>query len=176
MGRSQPYKAIGQHLRRLREQANKSILEVSYAIEVDSKTLEAIELGYKLPDEDILTLLISHFGVTEAESSKLWELAGYKNDAQDTKKPSQFEEQLLKQVMVIMPFDNKASYADGAIIEANKNGLVIDFRLGNAQQPIAKVGMSLETAKQLKQLLENQISLANKPKPPMLLAPPKDLK
>lgn len=172
MREGQPFRAIGRKLKSLREQANKTLLEVSGAIEIDATTLEAIESGQKQPEEDILALLISHFELKDSESDKLWELAGYKNDPQDAKKPNQFEEQLLKQVMVIMPFDNKASYVDGANIEANKNGLVINFRLGDGPQSIAKIGMSLETAKQLVEQLNEQINQAHMQKTQKLLAPP----
>lgn len=163
MGETQPYKVIGLRLRRLRERAKESLLEVSGAVEIDTAALEEIESGYKLPEEEVLMLLMNHFDVSDSESVKLWELAGY---SQESDKGAQTEEQLLKQIMMVIPFDNKVAFTDNAVIEANKNGVVINFSLSNGaqQQSVARVGMSVEAAQQLVMKLAEQLQLAKQPK------------
>ncbi len=156
-----PYKVFGARLRKLREQAKESLIEVSGAVEIDIKMLERIEAGRELPDEEILMLLINHFNISEDDAVKLWELGGY------TKSNGNQEEQLLKQIMMVIPFDNRVVYSDIAHIEANKNGVVINFALqaGNPRpQSVARVGMSLEQAKQLLAQLQDSINSATKPR------------
>lgn len=58
-------------------------MEVSGAVEIDEKRLKRIEAGIERPAEDILLLLISHFGVADREAVQLWELADYDSDMPD---------------------------------------------------------------------------------------------
>lgn len=161
MGETRPHKVIGLRLKRLREQAKESLLEVSGAVEIDTAVLEAIEAGHKLPDEDVLMLLMNHFEVSDSESVKLWELAGY---SQSGDKDISHDEQLLKQIMMVVPFDNRVAFTDNATVEANANGVVINFSLGNGQQPVSRVGMSVEAAQQLVMKLAEQLQVAKQPK------------
>lgn len=160
MGETKPYKVIGLRLRRLREKAKESLLEVSGAVEIDTSVLEDIEAGHKLPDEEVLMLLMNHFDVSDGESLKLWELAGY---SQEADKGVQADEQLLKQIMMVIPFDNKVAFTDNSVIEANKNGVVINFSLGSTSQLVARVGMSVETAQELILKLVEQLQIINQP-------------
>ncbi len=162
MGETQPYRVIGLRLKRLRERAKESLLEVSGAVEIDTSVLEAIEAGQRLPDEEVLMLLMAHFNVPDHESMKLWELAGYSQNSDKTA----VDEQLLKQVMMVIPFDNRVAFTDHAAIDANKNGIVINFSLstGGQQQPVARVGMSVDAAQQLILQLAEQLQTINKPK------------
>src|ERR1700752_2471736 len=72
-----PYRPLGRHLKELRARANESLAEASGAVEIDVRTLASYELGRTRPSEDVLLLLISHFGAKDDEAVKLWELAGY---------------------------------------------------------------------------------------------------
>lgn len=156
-----PYRTFGLRLKKLREQANQSLSEVSGAVEIEPKLLEQFELGYELPDEDILMTLISYFGVSDIESFKILELAGY---GLNTNIDNKFEEQLIKQVMMVFPIDNRVAYADNTVVEANKNGVVLNFLLGNNNQIVTRVGMSNDTAHQLIILLVDQLKKAQQPK------------
>ncbi len=91
MRESRPHRAIGLRLKTLRERAKESLLEVSGAVEVDVAVLQEIEAGKRLPDEDILLMLINHFNVPDQESVKLWELAGYSKSGS---KEATFDDQL----------------------------------------------------------------------------------
>lgn len=173
MGEQQPYKVFGARLRKLREQARESLLEVSGAIEVDEKTLLKYEAGIERPDEDILMLLINHFDISESDAVKLWELAGYSKEAEK----QGGEEQLLKQIMMVIPFDNRINFTDVAHIDAKKTGVVITFGVsaGNVQpQTVTRVGMSLEQAKVLIGNLQDSIDAVLKPKVPKSLPVPKN--
>ena len=157
-----PYKAFGDQLKSFRQIAHQTPAEVSGAVEIDESTLVDIEAGKKLPDEDILILLMNHFGIKDDTALKLWELAGYAKEDNKTMN----EEQLLKQIMMVVPMENKVAYSDNAHISANKNGVTIDFKLsaGNSQpQVVSRVGMSLEQAEALATGLLRNITLAKKP-------------
>lgn len=171
---TQPYKTFGTKLRNLREKARESLLEVSGAVEIDEATLARIEDGQQLPDEEILVLLMNHFGVEDQDAVSLWELAGYSNidDKNDMN-----EEQLIKQIMMVIPFDNRVAFSDTADISANKNGVVVNFSLaaGNPQpQSIARIGMSLDQAQNLIDQLKNSITQATQPKVIKALPAPKN--
>src|SRR3990167_5321653 len=72
-----PHKPLGKKLKELRISANESLAEASGAVEIDVRQLAAYELGQSRPSEDVLLLLLSHFGVKDDEAVKLWDLAGY---------------------------------------------------------------------------------------------------
>src|SRR3982751_3098352 len=72
-----PYRPLGRQLKELRTRANESLAEASGAVEIDAKELASFELGRLRPAEDVLLLLISHFGAKDDEAVKLWEMAGY---------------------------------------------------------------------------------------------------
>jgi len=164
-----PYKVLGMRIRKLRIDANESLLEVSGALEIDDIELQQIEAGYQLPEEDILELLIRHFNVADQEADRLWDIAGY------SKKDSLpiVEDQLIKQVMMVIPFDNRVVFSDQATIHADKKGVTIDFVLsaGNPQsQTVSRVGMSVEQAKALYMQLGATLHAALKPKMPRRLS------
>jgi transcriptional regulator with XRE-family HTH domain len=164
-----PFKVLGMRIRKLRVNAKESLLEVSGALEIDDILLQQIEAGQHLPDEDILELLISHFNVRDQEANKLWELAGY-----NKKELPLIEDPLLKQVMMVIPFDNRVVFSDNATIHANKKGVTIDFKLaaGNPQpQVVGKIGMSIEQAKALYMQLGAGLHAALHPQPPKQLPP-----
>lgn len=166
-----PYKRFGEQLRTLRRQADETLLDVSGAVEIDETTLKEIESGKRLPDEDILLLLMNHFNVNESDALKLWEMAGYsKTDSKNSQ-----EEQLLKQIMMVIPADNKIAYSDSTHIQSNNKGVVIDFEVqgGNVQpQTLSRIGMSLEQAQELTKQLIHSIRTAKYPQPRRALPSP----
>lgn len=168
MGESlQPYKGIGLRLRKLREAANESIVEVSGAVEIDTETLTKIESGEQRPEEEVLMLLLSHFKVSDQESVKFWELAGYGQDD-----PKQTVQDQLQQIMMVLPFDNRVAFSDTANVSGNTNGLVVTFGLsaGNVQpQTVARIGMSLDQAQKLSELLNHIVRSAKNPPAPRQL-------
>src|SRR5437868_12329616 len=72
-----PYQTLGKTLKDLRHRASESLAEASGAVEIDVRELASFELGKARPSEDVLLLLISHFGAKDDEAVKLWEMAGY---------------------------------------------------------------------------------------------------
>src|SRR3989337_1467201 len=74
------YKQLGRKLKELRGRASETLAEASGAVEIDVRELAAIELGQARPNEEVLLLLISHFGVKDEDAVKLWEMAGYGMD------------------------------------------------------------------------------------------------
>lgn len=170
-----PYKNIGERLRRWRQRVHESVAEVSGAVEIDSEQLHKIEAGQVLPSEDILMLLISHLDVQEKDARMILEQAGYARNAFDTTGLSNMDEQIIKQMLMIIPFDNRILYSDSVNISATPQGVVMDFlQNGSNPQPatISRIGMSLEHAARMQKLLTE--ILAKTGQPQRLLEQPKN--
>jgi len=158
-----PYKSLGLQLRSLREKEQESIPDVSGAVEIESELLVSIEEGSKLPSEDILLLLISHFGLKNEEAMRLWRLAGYDNLDESTK-TSSYENLNHQSAVFLLPIDSRIVYTDMVQVTVNNFGIVINFQQNNTQQTntpltVARVGMSREHAETvvsiLKEVLDN---------------------
>jgi transcriptional regulator with XRE-family HTH domain len=175
-----PYKNIGERLRRWRQRVHESIAEVSGAVEIDTEQLKKIENGIELPSEDILLLLISHLDVDEKDARTIYEQAGYAKSLNESggtsiSGMSSMDEQIIKQTLMVIPFDNRILYSDSVNIAATPNGVVFDFLQTTANpQPatVGRIGMSLEHAQRMQKLLTEILSKTGKPQ--RLLEPPKN--
>lgn len=171
-----PYKNIGERLRHWRQQVHESIAEVSGAVEIDSEQLQKIEKGAELPSEDILLLLISHLDVAEKDARMILEQAGYaRTNPEIPAGMSSMDEQIIKQTLMVIPFDNRILYSDSVNISATPNGVVMDFMQTTSNpQPatISRIGMSLEHATAMQKLLTEILSKTGKPQ--RLLGQPKN--
>lgn len=143
----QPFKQLGERLKTIRQKLHESTAEVSGAVEIDERTLKRIEQGQERPAEDILMLLINHFGMRDDEAASLWKLAGYEQP-----RPSDgntHDEHNSRAAILVMAVDPRVVYSDGVQITANRSGVVVAFSQG-AGQPntlvTTKVGMSREQA------------------------------
>jgi transcriptional regulator with XRE-family HTH domain len=155
-----PYRPLGRQLKALRELAKESLAEVSGAVEIDARMLASFELGQSRPTEEVLLLLISHFGAHDEEAVKLWELAGYgvskvaaaqmSSNTASSQQP--YQEQEPKPIL----------FTDVVDIMVNNYGVVMNFMQssGPDSKPgtVARVGMSREHAKSVLQIL--QVTLA----------------
>lgn len=142
-----PFKTLGEKLKTIRQKLHESMSEVSGAVEIDEKQLERIEQGNERPSEDILLLLINHFGMQEDDAANLWQLAGY--DHPHDHSHDHDHDQQNRAMVMIMAVDPRIIYSDGVQITANNVGVVLNFSQGNGgSQPLttAKVGMSREQA------------------------------
>ena len=161
---STPFSQFGKRLKEIRRSSQESLLEVSGAVELDSDTLTRFEQGVDRPSEDILMLLISHFDMREEEADELWELAGY----------NQLTTPDMSQVptLVVVPQDNRIIYTDTANVSINNHGVVMNFMQNNTNDQsisIARVGMSMEHAKNLLEILANTMARAEKSRNPKQL-------
>lgn len=149
--RHYPYKSLGKSLRVMREKLRETLAEVSGAVEIEIEALNSFEQGTARPSEDILLLLISHFGAKEDEATKLWELAEYE-------KPVNKEPDTSKSNVLAMPGEARIAYTDLVHTTANQYGVVINFmqEAGPAGQPliVSRVGMSKEHARSLIEVLK----------------------
>jgi transcriptional regulator with XRE-family HTH domain len=154
-----PYKPLGNRLRRMRQNLQETIAEVSGAVEIDMQALNAIERGSTRPSEDILLLLISHFAIKEDEALQLWNLAGYDHASLRGEVPVTDEP---KQTVMMTPLDARIAYTDMVHIMVNNYGVVINFMqgAGPSGQPmmISRVGMSREHAKSVLELLQRTLA------------------
>lgn len=153
------YNQLGSHLRYVREQAKQSLGEVSGAVEIDEKQLERIEAGLERPAEDILLLLISHFGVKDREAVQLWELADYETDLPDEIK-WQDAPDLTKQMVMLLAVDVRTMYSDSMDVAINPSGVTLQFNQTTKDLqtiPVAKVGMSHQQAELVVRTLQQAL-------------------
>ncbi len=163
------FRPLGRQLKILRDKAKETLAEASGAVEIDVRQLASYELGQARPSEDILLLLISHFGAKDDEALRLWELAGYHID----KIP----------VVRLEVNDGQQSAGDSPIlftdivdVVVNNYGVVMNFMQSggpsNPPVPVAKVGMSREHAKSVLQILKVTLNQTERsPLPKKLIAP-----
>lgn len=131
--------------------------DVSGAVEIDEAALERFEQGRERPSEDILHLLISHFGMSEEESLKLWNLAGYEppqaqehNHHNHTFDDDGDDFSGNRAGVLVMAIDPRIIYSDTMHVNAGPNGVVLSFaQNAGTGQPLttARVGMSREQAR-----------------------------
>lgn len=155
-----PYTTLGTRLKYLREQHNESLGEVSGAVEIDIEKLQRIEQGTERPSEDILVLLINHFGMQGSEALRLWELAGYDGDAPESLTPPSEVSISGKPVMVLMAMEARTAYTDGVEAVANQAGVTVEFTQAGAQgqaASVAKLGMSCEQAENVIKTLQSAL-------------------
>jgi transcriptional regulator with XRE-family HTH domain len=145
-----PFKNLGQRLRLIRQKLQESAADVSGAVEIDEKTLAGFEEGHERPSEDILNLLISHFGMQDDDAANLLQLAGY--DPAPGKEDESDEISSNRAGVLVMAIDPRIIYTDGMHVNAGPNGVVLSFaQMSGSQQPLvtARVGMSREQARSI---------------------------
>ncbi len=155
-----PYTTLGSHLKYVREQSRQSLSEVSGAVEIDEERLRRIEAGLERPAEDILLLLISHFGVADREAVQLWELANYDSDMPGQIKSDDGQQINAKSVVMVVGFDTRTIYSDGLDVLWNNAGLTLNFTQATSpsqRMPVARVGMSFEQAERVLSTLQKAL-------------------
>lgn len=162
-GSSVPYKPLGRRLKALRVSLNETLAEAAGSVEIDVRELASFELGQSRPTEDLLILLLSHFGVKDDEAVKLWSLAGYQmGRVQSAQMASETPpaESIVSDSPQIM-------FTDVVDVIVNNYGVVMHFMQNNGKgspSTVAKVGMSREHAKSVLQILQVTLAQTEKPK------------
>lgn len=151
-----PYRPLGRHLKQLRTRANESLAEASGAVEIDVRDLANFELGTSKPSEDVLLLLISHFGARDDEAVSLWEMAGYSSDKIPVARMDNSE----RSPDLLANTDNRVLFTDTVDIMVNNYGVVMNFMQSGQRgaQLVARVGMSREHAASVLKVLEDTLS------------------
>jgi transcriptional regulator with XRE-family HTH domain len=173
MSERAPFITLGRHLKYVREQLQQSIDEVSGAVEIDAEELERIEAGRSRPSEDILLLLISHYGVQEQQAVQLWELAEYDEAAPEHIRPD-MDIPSGQKVIMLLALDARTMYSDGLQVDINKAGVTLTFTQASGKSqvsPVARVGMSAEQAEEVIRTMQRAM-LEAKYGGPKLLPPP----
>ncbi|MEX0881549.1 MAG: helix-turn-helix transcriptional regulator [Candidatus Saccharimonadales bacterium] len=157
------YKQLGRKLKELRSRANETLAEASGAVEIDVRELATIELGQARPSEEVLLLLISHFGAKDEDAVKLWEMAGYGMDKIPVAHLSS-SDQLGNEPGG--KSEKRILFTDVVDVVVNNYGVVMNFMQGGAPNstptPVARVGMSREHAKSVLQILQVTLSQTEK--------------
>lgn len=164
-----PFQVLGKKLKTIRQKLQESVSDVSGAIEIDEEKLQRIEQGQECPSEDILLLLISHFGMHEDEAANLWLLAGYD---QPHDHDAHADGDFGRPTIMLMGIDPRIIYSDGVHIAVNAGGVVMNFSQGfGANQPlaIARIGMSHGQAKKVLGVLQDALYHFEHPPAPKTL-------
>jgi transcriptional regulator with XRE-family HTH domain len=154
-----PFKTLGEKLKTIRQKLHESVSEVSGAVEIEEQLLSRIEQGQERPSEDILLLLINHFGMQDDDAAKLWQLAGY-DHTHDHDHDQNSNDQQNRTMVMIMAVDPRVIYSDGVQVTANNVGVVLNFSQNNGTPPpliTARIGMSREQAYGLLKTLERTL-------------------
>lgn len=154
MGKT-PYRTLGRRLKDLRTRAKESLAETSGAVEIDVRELASYELGKTRPNEDVLLLLISHFGAKDDEAVRLWEVAGYNTDKSVSSRMATSE------TAAEQSRGQRILYSDIVDVMVNNYGVVMNFLQSgpaNSTQTISRVGMSREHAKNVLKILQATLS------------------
>jgi transcriptional regulator with XRE-family HTH domain len=152
-----PYRPLGRHLKQLRTRINESLAEASGAVEIDVRELASFELGKAKPTEDVLLLLISHFGAKDDEAISLWEMAGYGTD----NIPVIRMDNTQQAPVINSTVDNRVLFTDVVDIMVNNYGVVMNFlQTGptGTPQSVVRVGMSREHAASVLKVLQQTLS------------------
>jgi transcriptional regulator with XRE-family HTH domain len=155
-----PFKTLGEKLKTIRQKLHESVAEVSGAVEIDEQVLQRFEQGHERPSEDILLLLINHFGVQDDEAAGLWQLAGYDQPHQHERSQNQGDSQSSRTMVMIMAVDPRVIYSDGVQVTANASGVILGFSQGiGTPQALttARIGMSREQAYGLLRTLHHSL-------------------
>ncbi len=154
-----PFKKLGLKLKGIRQKLQESKSDVSGAVEIDEIVLERFEAGKERPSEDILNLLISHFGMQEDDAANLWQLAGYEpHNHLDDDIPEEVASG--RAGVLVMAIDPRVIYTDGMHVNAGPNGVVLSFaQTAGPGQPLvtARVGMSREQARNVIRTLQGAL-------------------
>lgn len=161
---SPPFADFGKHLRLLREKLSETLVEASGAVEIDAGELASFELGKQRPSEEILMLLISHFGVIGEEAVSLWGLAGYGAE-------KSYPEQIPASTGQFQPDsvflgESRIIYTDMIHVIVNPYGVVMNFMQGAGSNTppvaVARIGMSREHASSVLQVLQTTLAQSEK--------------
>lgn len=172
----EPYKALGARIKFLREQWQQSIHDVSSTLEIDERTLKAIEAGSTMPSQDLLDMFVSHFLLTEDQAQDLRDLADNQLDQASEALVGGIDDMLMKQVVMFMPIDNKIVYTDTMHATVNDNGVILQFMQNsgpnNQQVPVSRVGMSRDHAEKVIEVLTKTLNQHDDQKKTKLLGQP----
>ncbi len=156
-----PYRPLGRQLKELRTRLNESLAEASGAVEIDVRELASFELGKAKPSEEVLLLLISHFGAKDDEAVGLWELAGYGTE----KIPVARMDNTQSVANPASAVDNRVLFTDVVDIMVNNYGVVMNFLQSGpsgSPQSVVRVGMSREHAASVLKVLQQTLSQFDK--------------
>ena len=164
-----PFRPLGRKLKNLRVRAKESLAETSGAVEIDVRELASFELGRARPSQDVLLLLISHFGTKDDEAVKLWEMAGY---GVEKIAISMIDSNSLQPAHNAA--DNRIMFTDVVDVMVNNYGVVMNFMQSgpsSSTQSVARVGMSREHAKSILKILETTLSQTEKGQSDKIISP-----
>lgn len=157
-----PFTELGVQLKIMRQKRQESLADVSGAVEIEIDNLSRFESGEDCPSEDILLLLISHFGVKEDEATQLWDKAGYNHSQLPHSHMANDLSGGVVPTVMVMPIDARVTYTDMVHVVVNNYGVVINFLQGGGpnNQPltVSRLGMSKEHAISVIEVLQRTLA------------------
>ncbi|OGL34905.1 hypothetical protein A3F65_02140 [Candidatus Saccharibacteria bacterium RIFCSPHIGHO2_12_FULL_47_16b] len=168
-----PFKPLGTRLKELRTRLNETLADASGAVEIDVRELASFELGQSRPSEEVLLLLLSHFGVNDDEAVKLWEMAGY--NMSKVASAHMVNDNPQPQPSAATKTSQQIIFTDVVDVIVNNYGVVMNFMQSSGPNsnpaPVARVGMSREHAKSVLQILQMTLAQTEKNMPKQIISP-----
>ncbi len=172
-----PHRSLGSKIKFLRQQWNQSLSEVSETLEIDERTLRAIEDGQTLPHDELLEMFISHFLLTDEQAMELKHLADSEKGFGLDSLLSGIDDMLTKQIVMLMPPDHRVIYTDSMQATVNDSGVVLQFmqqqKPDGQQIPISRIGMSREHAERMVKVIQETLREYDRNQKPRMLPKPK---
>ena len=174
MSDNKKFHDFGGQLKKIRLDANKSIDDVSGAIELSVDRLRQIEGGEVRPEEEVVFLLAGYFKLSPATTQQLLRLAGYskkligRTGRPDSLSGNVSSRRLSDSQQIVVAISelgsDRAIYINETSVNVSRSGVVIEFlqsaaiNRDNQAKTIAKIGMSVEHAYQLRDILQHALS------------------
>jgi transcriptional regulator with XRE-family HTH domain len=161
-GKEKPekFEAFGSRLKFLREQWQQSLRDVCNTLEIDEKTLRALESGKAIPSPEVLDMIISHFLLTEDQAQDLRDLLDDQKEDLEASLQGNIDDILSKQMVMFLPIDSRVIYTDSMQATVNENGVILQFmqQIGGSQPvPVSRVGMSRQHAEKMIKVLQDTL-------------------
>lgn len=169
-----PYESFGKKIKKIRTESNKSLRDVSGAVELAPDQLSKIESGILRPSEELIAMLVNHFGLSQDQTEELLKLAGYNHEIKevlvlknklrkkyDDHDHPKFEQDTIKHLLFYLN-NSHIYYTDEVKVSTNKHGITIQFMQSlpvskdkehNRSIIVSRLGMSAEHANVLAQVL-----------------------
>ena len=176
MENKQQFVAFGNKLKAIRLKSKKTINDVSGAVELPVDQLKRIEKGSMQPAEELVCLLASYFKLSRSETKTWLRLAGYDANAKSDPIADQLRNIIrhmtggrgeVQQLWLAVPEaspEDRVLYTDETSVNVSRSGVVVEFLASNSAQrqqkakSVAKVGMSVEHARQLCGILQRALT------------------
>jgi transcriptional regulator with XRE-family HTH domain len=170
---------FGEKIKEFRRLRGLTSQELAGKLSVSRSYLARLENGYDKPSQEFLRKLSKNLSLSDEQAKQIWDLAGYTSSGfiidRENRKGVVEEvnngevetgKEMKKEIQVSMK-DVPVLYSDSAFVTANQFGIVFDFAQSigstNNQNVVARIGMSIDHARALSEVLRKRLEGKKKP-------------